>query len=225
MKRFIVFIFVAFIALCNQLKCQSDSNYLIDKFHLTSVGIIRLYNDTPIGTGFIVIDSSIIMSAGHVEVLNPGLKFFQLLNTSRRYRLQKISIDTLKDLVLYKVLSGFIGKPISVDTSIFLNYNDSVFYTGYDKRLDSPNGEKLLSDFAIVKNSYKARQFSNNNYKTDCLEITADLIPGYSGGPVFTKNGNLIGLISQYDLKDKKKIFIFTIQPIIDWYQNTKIIK
>lgn len=155
-------------------------------------GMIKKDNTTPqiwTGTGF-ALNNNYIVTNYHV-VENAKNISIQGINGdfSIKYLAKVIATDKVNDLAIlstvYKYPSNNV--PYTVKTSIS-DVGEDIFVLGYP--LTSTMGEEIKLTTGVIS--------SKTGFQGDVsmYQISAPIQPGNSGGPLFDKKGNVIGIVS-----------------------------
>lgn len=154
----------------------------------------RIVEDTPkqwSGTGFALKDGYIVTNYHVIEGANSitvqGIKG----NFNTSYNVVIIGADKNNDLALLKISSpsftsfGTIPYSISAGTS---EVGEDIYVLGYP--LTSTMGDEIKLTTGIIS--------SKTGFQGDVAlyQISAPIQPGNSGGPLFDKKGNVIGIVS-----------------------------
>lgn len=141
------------------------------------------------GTGFLISDNGYIATCYHViegasEIMVKGINndFY------KKYSAKVVATDKLNDLAILKIDSRL---ETSIKYAIKWNVSEvgqEVFTLGYP--LKTSMGEEIKLTNGIIS--------SKSGFQGDITtyQITAPVQPGNSGGPLFDKNGYVIGVIS-----------------------------
>jgi S1-C subfamily serine protease len=135
--------------------------------------------------GYIVTNHHVIENAKSIEVKGVSGNFSKILNA------KLVVSDEKNDLAIIKIndpsFSSFGSIPYSARQGV-ADVGENVFVLGYP--LTSTMGEEVKLTNGIVS--------SKTGYKGDVstYQISAPVQPGNSGGPLFDKNGNLIGVVN-----------------------------
>ena len=140
------------------------------------------------GTGFVISNTGHVLTCAHVLGEE---KVATLWLSGIRYEADVLSIDKEKDLVLLKLRTP-VASPITTITfrrDSQYNIGADVFTIGY------PLGGILGHDIRYTKGSISSTSGIKDDPKQ--LQISAQVQPGNSGGPLFDMDGIAIGVISQ----------------------------
>lgn len=135
--------------------------------------------------GYIVTNYHVIEGASTITI--QGVKG----NFNPKYTAAVVGSDKVNDLALLKIsdsnFSGFGTLPYSI-TSSTSDIGEEIFVLGYP--LTSTMGDEIKLTTGIIS--------SKTGYQGDVAlyQISAPIQPGNSGGPLFDKKGNIIGVVS-----------------------------
>ena len=138
------------------------------------------------GTGF-VIAGGYIVTCAHVITDNKDATVWA---NGKRYEADVVEKDKKKDIALLKVRkpADFHLKPVSFRTNGKYTLGEEVYTVGYP--ISSILGNSARMSQGLVSSVVGMKD--NKNY----LQISADVQPGNSGGPVFDKNGQVVGVVA-----------------------------
>ena len=135
--------------------------------------------------GYIVTNYHVIKNAKTISVQGVSSNF------QEKYNVTVIATDKYNDLALLQIsdnrFNGFGAIPYNVKTSVS-EVGEEVFVLGYP--LTSTMGDEIKLTTGIIS--------SKTGFQGDVslYQISAPIQPGNSGGPLFDKNGNLIGIVN-----------------------------
>lgn len=186
MKTIITLAFTAIIIICNvrSASCNDSTGVLNTAM---SVGrILSQPNGNRIGTGFVAGDGKYIFTCAHVAILDTLV--FDPLSSNFIYKIALQWILPEYDLAVYHRTAGEQKYSLQFGDFNSVRPGDTILIYGWksDKNLASQFAE--ISAIGSVLNEGEIIQF---------LEFNADVIPGFSGGPVFNKNGEVIAIIRE----------------------------
>lgn len=147
---------------------------------------------TTSGTGFAISSDGYIVTNHHVidGVENLTVKGVNG-DFDKTYKAKIILADKNNDLALIKIedpLFSSLGKiPFVLKTSV-ASVGENIFVLGYPLRATMGDEIKLTNGIISSKTGFQGDITS--------YQISAPVQPGNSGGPLFDKNGNLIGIIN-----------------------------
>ena len=135
--------------------------------------------------GYIVTNYHVIEGANSITIQGVNGNFNIQYNTSI------VGTDKINDLALLKVtdptFKGFGIIPYSISSAIS-EVGEEIFVLGYP--LTSTMGDEIKLTTGVIS--------SKTGFQGDIAlyQISAPIQPGNSGGPLFDKNGNIIGIVS-----------------------------
>lgn len=142
------------------------------------------------GSGFVLTNNGIIVTNYHVvkdmSIINVQLK---MEGDIKSYNAKLISSDKMNDIALIKIedpsFQNFHAIPYAINFST-CDVGTSVFAMGYP--MSNQLGEEVKVTDGIIS--------SKTGYQGDVVtyQISAPIQPGNSGGPLFDKQGNLVGI-------------------------------
>lgn len=142
------------------------------------------------GTGF-ALNNGYIVTNNHVVENSNSIVVIGINGNNIEYKARVVTTDKKNDLALIKIedyrFSGFGNVPYAI-TRRQCEVGEDVFVLGYP--LTSYMGEEIKLTNGIVS--------SRSGYQGDITtyQISAPVQPGNSGGPMFDKNGNVVGIVN-----------------------------
>lgn len=143
------------------------------------------------GTGFALKDGYIVTNYHVIEGVNSITIQGVNGNFNIQYNTSIVGTDKINDLALLKVtdptFKGFGIIPYSISSAIS-EVGEEIFVLGYP--LTSTMGDEIKLTTGVIS--------SKTGFQGDIAlyQISAPIQPGNSGGPLFDKNGNVIGIVS-----------------------------
>lgn len=143
------------------------------------------------GTGFALKNGYIVTNYHVIEGANSITVQGVNGNFSIQYNTSIVGTDKINDLALLKVtdptFKGFGIIPYSISSAIS-EVGEEIFVLGYP--LTSTMGDEIKLTTGVIS--------SKTGFQGDIAlyQISAPIQPGNSGGPLFDKNGNVIGIVS-----------------------------
>lgn len=143
------------------------------------------------GTGFALKDGYIVTNYHVIEGANSITIQGVNGNFNIQYNTSIVDTDKINDLALLKVtdptFKGFGIIPYSISSAIS-EVGEEIFVLGYP--LTSTMGDEIKLTTGVIS--------SKTGFQGDIAlyQISAPIQPGNSGGPLFDKNGNVIGIVS-----------------------------
>ena len=138
---------------------------------------------TALGSGFILDAEGYIATCAHVIDKTSAVSV--TLHNGETYPAQIVGQDALFDLAVLKIRARGLLTPVVFGQADNVHLGDWVLAVG------NPFGLGNSVSAGIV--SGKSRRFRDNAYE-EYFQTDAVLAPGYSGGPLFNTNGEVIGI-------------------------------
>jgi serine protease Do len=136
------------------------------------------------GTGFLIDAKGLMITNAHV--LKNSSNIYVQNNKGEKFRAIVVKLDVPRDMAIIKIdddqFKGYNSLPYSIKTTSS-DIAESIFTLGYP-RSEIVYGEGYLS----AKTGYHGDTLS--------CQVTVDANPGNSGGPIFNRNGEVIGILS-----------------------------
>ncbi len=142
------------------------------------------------GTGF-ALKNGYIVTNNHVVEGASSILVQGVNGTTVEYKAEVVAVDKNNDLALIRIndyrFDGFGSIPYSIKETL-CDVGSDVFVLGYP--LTSYMGEEIKLTNGIIS--------SRSGYQGDVTtyQISAPVQPGNSGGPMFDKNGNVVGVVN-----------------------------
>ncbi len=181
----------------NVIKLSLKDNYreinytFIKLFPSINDDIVK--NNTKVsGSGFAISRDGFIITNNHVIEGSTKIEVTCLHNeTSITYTAILILTDKVNDLALLKIEDDKFKSLEVIPYTINFNLSpvgETVFVLGYPLRSSMGDEVKLTNGIISSKTGYEG---DVNSYT-----LSVPIQPGNSGGPIFNKNGNIIGIIN-----------------------------
>ena len=138
-----------------------------------------------LGSGAIVSDNGIIITAGHI--VKGAVEIKVILNDGREYKATSFEYETITDVGIIKIDATDLPVLLFGDSGDCV-LGDTVITIG------SPFGKTLFNTITVGIISGLERNIPMFGYKL-LFQIDAATAPGKSGGSVFDINGNFIGIM------------------------------
>ena len=155
--------------------------------HKYDIGTISTdsLSKNPIGTGFLV-GKNFVFTCEHAV---DGLSTFYYLpyESKRSFRIAVRKTDTLHDLAVLICDDIICNRYISISPSFDPKIGDSLFYIGYDTKIDG--------FYVQLGRVQEVGHEKSQSSQVDYFNFNGKIRHGYSGGPVFDRSGEIIGII------------------------------
>ncbi|MDP9806678.1 putative serine protease PepD [Trueperella bonasi] len=157
---------------------------------------VSLANGASTGSGFVIDDQGHIITNDHV--VSGGTSMFVTLHDGRVYEAKLVGADESTDLAVIKLVSP----PDNLTIARFGDSNevvvgDPVAAIGNPLGLSSTMTTGIVSALDRPVQTVKDKRGADaTRVITNAIQIDAAVNPGNSGGPVFDKNGTVIGVAS-----------------------------
>jgi S1-C subfamily serine protease len=175
------------------------------------------------GTGFAISSTGYIATCNHVIDGATSLKIKGIGGDfTKSYTATIISTDVNNDLAIIKIDDASFSTLGNIPYTISSTTNDvgsNIFILGYPLTATMGDEIKLTDGIISAKSGFKGDITS--------YQISAAAQPGNSGGPLFDKNGNLIGVVNAKHVEAENatyavkstylKNFIDALPTTIDW--------
>ncbi len=140
------------------------------------------------GTGFLISENGYVITNYHViEDARKIELFFPTDSSTTKYTATIVSSDKTNDIAVLKIDSGFVS-PATIPYTFSDEYDvsDEVFTIGY------PQPDIMGSAYKYTKGEISSLSGIENNITM--MQITTPIQPGNSGGALFNKKGDIIGI-------------------------------
>ena len=151
-----------------------------------SVAMVISYKEgggSGLGTGFAVNSDGMIVTAAHI--LKNGI-FTEVITSNGKYKEAKIiGLDEEADVALLKIETNTY--PVRFMDSDKIRVGTYVFMIGHPLGLT----------YSLSVGTISAKYRGNSAFELgDYIQIDMTTNPGNSGGPVFTRHGNIVGMMT-----------------------------
>jgi len=167
--------------LTESVKAQTKAN---DVYQKAASAIVLIKTDKAVGTGFIVAPNGLIATALHV-VEGATRVAVKTASGDIYDNVSLLAKDERRDLAILKV-TGFDFSFVKLGNSNDIKPGDQVIVIG------NPLGAEQLQT-SITDGIISGLRDLGDGYKV--IQITAPVSPGNSGGPAFSSNGDVIGVV------------------------------
>ena len=171
------------------------------------------------GTGFLIDTKGFIITNAHVIGKS---HYVDVVNCSgQEFHASIIFMDNNTDIALLQIQDSDFVRPLSLPYVIkdnLQNIGEEVYTLGYPKN-------------DIVYNAGYLSSISGYNGDTSNYQVQLDVNPGNSGGPLFNKKGEVIGILSTREINANSVAFAIKSKSIFnlvdslrsDMHKNIKI--
>ena len=165
---------------------------VLAKLRAMNLHVIQVGPDDPVtgsqGTGFIVTRSGYVLTCDHVL---SKMTVATLTVNQHRYIADVVAEDAKLDVALLKIrdLKGDKVNPVSFRSRHEYTMGEDVYTIGY------PMSALLGNSARMTKGLLSASAGIKDN--PDQIQISAEIAPGNSGGPVLDDKGQIIGMVQQ----------------------------
>lgn len=158
------------------------------------------------GSGFVV-GKNLVATNAHVIA---GVAQPYVVDNNGEHLATAIWFDPNLDFAVLQV-NGLTANPLAIDTSIVSNGTSAVVM-GY------PGGGGFTANPAAVLDEFIATGsniYGQGNTNRNIYEIKATVIPGNSGGPIATANGQVIGIVFAQSTTYNQVGYALTMQKVV----------
>ena len=181
---------------------KTDIPTMIEEVSKCVVGISKLENNGQtifmqnseknlgLGTGMLISEEGYILTNQHV-VGNKYSKCYVTLDTGNEYKADVIWSDTDLDLAIIKINAKAFNT-VKLGDSDNIRVGEEVYAIG------NPIGFEFRRTVTsgIISALDRTIKLDEETYMADLIQTDATINPGSSGGPLITKNGEVIGITS-----------------------------
>jgi len=188
-----IVIFLFAVCLNGQTKTQSVASSIYERCHSGVVVVVPLdKDDKPLGQG-----SGFILAANRVvtnhHVLADSSNAVVLFADGDTVRVEGFLADNpTRDITIIAVNTG-IRAPLKLGDELALKQGDDVYAIGAPRGLDLSITNGIVSGFRSIEDQF-------------LLQTTAAIAPGSSGGPLFNRDGRVVGVTTSL-LNDSPGIY------------------
>ncbi len=152
-------------------------------------GVCKIYGDTVTGSGFIYNSDGYIVTCWHV--IDGQNNIYVMLHDGSLIKATVIGSDRYSDVAVIKIPGNSGMTPLPVADSGAIVAGEPLIVVG------NPLGIFEAITYGVVSRTNYAAAFPGENWMiTNLIQYDAPSNPGNSGGPVFNKEGQVIGIVS-----------------------------
>ncbi|WP_430809591.1 MULTISPECIES: trypsin-like peptidase domain-containing protein [unclassified Carboxylicivirga] len=178
--------------LMNVLNPEDDKNMYVKLYPSVGDNIDQYSNLPSSGTGFALTKNGLIVTNNHVI---RGAKKINVRgvggNFNRTYSARVVTTDKKNDLAIIKIDDYSFNSLGRIPYSIKMSNSsvgENIFVLGYPLRATMGDEIKLTDGIISSRSGFQGDITS--------YQISAPVQPGNSGGPLFDKKGNIVGIIN-----------------------------
>jgi S1-C subfamily serine protease len=153
--------------------------------------VVSIQHEKAGGTGFIISEDGYILSNGHVvrgsdaeQPMEPAKSITVILNDERKYPAKVLGFSMDPDVALLKITPDEPLRPVQFADSTKAMVGQRVFAVG------TPVGLKRTFTSGILSNTER----TDLGTETVVFQTDAAINSGNSGGPLFTRQGRVLGI-------------------------------
>jgi len=145
-------------------------------------------------SGFIADEEGHVITAAHIALSTDNLAEV-IVWDGRTIPARILKVDPLREMAVLRI-EPFPGmKPVEFADSDDLEENEPAFAIG------TPDNKPGVVSLGTIKSPKLVERIVYDPYGFDNgIELNMNVEPGHSGGPVFNKDGELIGMIAGFEL-------------------------
>ncbi len=164
------------------------------------------------GSGFVVFSNehtTLIATNNHVIEGNP-IKISVAINSTERISATILATSEKKDLCILKMEVSVDLPPLRLNNNT-PSQGDAIYAVGFPAAADNLSNETDVAFNAAtvtdgIISAIRQMTITENGTPVEVLQISAAINSGNSGGPLFDKKGNVIG-VNTYSVKNSQGIF------------------
>jgi S1-C subfamily serine protease len=146
------------------------------------------------GTGIILTSSGEVLTNNHVIEGATSIKV-TVVTTGATYTAKVVGTDASDDVAVLQLQGASGLQTAKIGNSSGVSAGDAVTAVGNGEGQGgtpaAANGTVVATDQTLTASDQNG---SNPETLTNMIEINADIVPGYSGGPLYDANGTIIGV-------------------------------
>lgn len=191
MKKLLIILYFLFLTACTPIQSMLDSTVIVTGYS----------NGVFVSQGSGVVTEHGILTAGHVVRNTDTIKVEYRDGSKEEVTLEKIHMEHRGNTITYDIAllnnnsSKHLQQKIQCNP---VNIQDEVFVVGHPH-----NMSWVMTRGRITSIHPRTNQKENTWIHTDAV-----FTRGSSGGPVFSKSGQIIGIISHMDMMQTQRSFV-----------------
>jgi serine protease Do len=181
------YLFICLISLSQLVLAQNGE----ELFKKVDKSVVAIQHERAGGSGFIVHESGLIMTNGHVvsmmDIENPkdtARRITVILHNDKKYQARVIGFSLDPDIALLKI------EPDAPIQAVKIGDSDKVITGQTCYAFGAPLGQKRTLTGGIISNTAR----TSLGTFTKVFQMDAIINPGNSGGPLFNTHGEVIGV-------------------------------
>ena len=165
-----------------------------------TAGIVQIVTSSGTGSGFIIDEEGLVVTNAHVV---EGFETVDVrLASGQSYQAEVLGVDAATDLALLDLRGVIEFEPVALGDSDTVSVGEEVIAMGY------PLGgnDILLGSASVTSGILSAKRTSRLGI--DLLQTDAAVNPGSSGGPLFDRDGQVVGVntLKVFESKDGRPV-------------------
>ena len=149
-------------------------------------GVVQILTITSSGSGFIIDSDGRVATNQHVVGGNRSVTV--RMNDGTEYHASVLGVDAVADLAVVDIAAEIALTPVSLGDSSLVQVGEEVVAIGY------PLGYQLGQSQTVTSGIISARRPNFGGTGVEHLQTDAAVNPGNSGGPLFNRAGQVIGV-------------------------------
>jgi S1-C subfamily serine protease len=186
---------------------------------LTQCGAIMIRSNTfPIASGFVLGPQKDVVTCWHVleggRTLYHDTNFLFISGQGVNELMLKYALPSY-DLAVFSANPPINGAPFRAGDFAKLNEGDTIIYMGFD-----PKQSSAIVTSTEIAYTWAAKKASvtNNGVKLDRVFFVGEAAPGWSGGPVFNTNLEVVAVMTKRG--GQNVVVANSIAPILDYEKS-----
>ncbi len=165
------------------------------------------------GAGVIIASSGLIVTNAHVVQNADRIQI--RLNDQTVVTARPVWMVNNYDVAFLKIDAGYSLPKVSLANSDELKLRDEIVTVG-----NSPLLKETISGGRIIGLGVDHQNRETGEQRTDLIQISINLYKGDSGGPLFNREGQLVGLMVAGQIKADHSSFAIPVNKIKGYYQD-----